>query len=262
MNQILNSQGGQNGRGRYRLKSLLVCLLLLAGVVLGAAPQQAAAQEDEPAVRLRLRRDFGYGAGAQIQGRFSILADGPDDLQRVAFYLDEQLIGEDDEAPFRLQFNTSGYELGWHTLRAVGYTADGRELPSNAVQRQFVSAGSFSTIVVIVLLLVVGLRVVSHFITKRSGSGAEGSYGIYGGAVCPRCGRPFARHWWGINLVAMRLDRCPHCGKWHISRRASPEELQSAERFARELDGEQEPQAPQGDPQDDLRRRLEESRFD
>jgi hypothetical protein len=209
-----------------------------------------------------MRRDFGYGSGAQIQGRFSLLVDEHADLERVAFYIDDTLMGEDEEAPFRLQFNTSSYELGWHTLRAQGTTTDARQLSTNTIQRQFVSGSTSTYVIIAAVVLLLAFRVISHLVTRDKSPGNRPVYGIYGGAICPRCGRPFSRHWWAPNLLLGKLDRCPHCGKWHFSTRASPQMLQSAERFADELAAEQEPDVRGGDDEEMLRKRLDESRYD
>lgn len=231
----------------------------------GQSDVYAAAQNEEPVLRLRLRRDLGYGSGAQIRGRFSLIVDEVDDLQRVEFFIDEEVIGEDSEAPFRLQFETGGYELGWHTLRAVGYTADGRALASNVFQRQFVTGSASTYIVIGIVALVLGLRLVSYLVTRNKETEPKWSYGMYGGAVCPRCGWPFSRHWWAPNLLVGKLDRCPHCGKWHFSTRATPQMLASAQRFAEEMEAEEQEAIEQPDEPDEeelLRRRLDESRFE
>src|SRR5690606_24317745 len=102
-------------------------LLWLLSVMLLAAVPVVLAQEEEQGITLSLSRDFGYGSGIQAQGRFSYRVEGPDDLVRVEFYMDETLIGTDEEAPFRLQFDTGQFELGLHRMNAIGYTADGRE---------------------------------------------------------------------------------------------------------------------------------------
>jgi hypothetical protein len=101
----------------------------------------AFAQTDQEELSLHLSRDFGYSSGTgKIQGAFSMTATGPQDLARVVFYIDEESIGEVTQAPFRLRFGTDNYPLGVHTLYAVGYTAEGRELRSNEIRAQFVKA--------------------------------------------------------------------------------------------------------------------------
>jgi hypothetical protein len=32
--------------------------------------------------------------------------------------------------------------------------------------------------------------------------------------VCPHCGGSFSRRIFGINLLHLRVERCPHCKRW------------------------------------------------
>lgn len=236
--------------------AVLISLSAFSGAVHG--------RQDDPALELGLSRDLGYGSGAQIQGRFSYRVSAPDNVVRVEFLLDGEVIGEDAEPPFRLQFSTGDYELGWHELSAIGYTDTGAVLRSNALQRQFVPSQTGLYIVGAVVLLAVGFRVISHLLTRDRSSGKPGGYGMYGGAVCKHCGRPFSRHWWSPGLLVGRLERCPHCGKWSLTQPASPQMLASAEAFARELDQEADNEVDDVDEgeAERLKRQLEESRFD
>lgn len=225
-----------------------------------------AAQEESP-LSLGLRRDFGYGSGLQVQGRFSYRVDAPDSVVRVEFMLDGKVIGEDTERPFSLAFTTGSYEEGWHTLSAIGYTASGESLPSNTLQRQFVPVQQSFLYTGAILLLVVVFVVVRYLVTRPSGTDAHGrkrrGYGLLGGAVCPRCGRPFSLQLWSVNLMAGRLTRCPHCAKWSFVQRASPVALAEAEEFEAELEAEGEvlPAGSVGE-EERLRRRLDDSRFE
>lgn len=228
---------------------------------------KAAAQDEGSSLILHLSRDFGYGSGAEMQGRFSYRVDAPESVVRVEFLLDGDVIGADDEAPFRLAFSTGGYAEGWHTLSAAGYTAAGERLLSNSLQRQFVPAGKAFTYMGAILLLVVAFVVARYLITRPRGTDASGKkrrgYGMLGGAVCPRCGRPFALPLWSVNLMAGRLTRCPHCGKWSFVQRASPQALAQAEAFERELEeGEAAEVAVPASEEERLRRQLDDSRYD
>jgi hypothetical protein len=78
--------------------------------------------------------------------------------------------------------------------------------------------------------------------------------------VCGRCGFPFSRGILAPNLVFGKLERCPHCGKWAIVRRAFPAELADAEE--RYHEAQQETGKVEVDEQESLRRSLEDSRFD
>ncbi len=238
-----------------------VFLLLLALVLLGAVPG-VRAQEEEPGITLRLSRDFGYGSGIEAQGRFSYRVEGPDDLVRVEFYMDDTLIGTDEEAPFRLQFDTGQYELGLHRMSAIGYTAGGQELASNIITREFVSAetGIRSAVLTLggAILLVAVFSVLSYVLTRRGGGSR--SYGIFGAAVCVRCGRPVPFHFASPGLLVGRLVRCPHCGKWQVRPRATPQQLAAAEAFERELD-EMDREVTPEEEAERRRRMIEESRY-
>jgi hypothetical protein len=244
--------------------------LLLALLLLGVTTAPILAQS-EGELRLSMRRDWGYGGFGEIQGLFTLSARGPDDLARVVFLIDGEPIGEDVEAPFALQFNTDSYPTGPRTLSAIGYTQAGRELRSNQIQTKFVPAGRATETLVTVILPLVGLvvlvvvlaLVVSVRLTRRRGSvplGQPRNYGTSGGAICPKCGRPFALSLLSLNLLTHKLSPCPHCGKWVRVRPQPLPALRAAE--AAELEGVRGPALP-GELSDaeKLRRQLEESRY-
>ncbi len=247
------------------LQRWLTAVCLAALVLL--TPHLIVLAQEEPALRLRLSRDFGLGRGADIQGRFSMRVSGPDTLTRVEFFVDEQKIGEVSAAPFNYPFHTDSFSPGVHTLSATGYTSDGTELSSNTITRNFLSAeegrnATLSIIVPTVVVVVVAMGL-SAFIAGRGRKTKPGEVAIdgpFGGAICPKCKRPFARHIWGINLVAGKYDRCPHCGKWSLVRAVPHQVLEAAYEAMQQAD------APTPDlPADDettFRRRLDDSRFD
>ena len=81
-----------------------------------------------------------------------------------------------------------------------------------------------------------------------------------GGAICPRCQRPFARGVLSPNLLVGKLERCPFCGKWSVLAARPLAELRAAE--AAELasaEGGARPDA--ADEEERLRREIEESRY-
>lgn len=189
---------------------------------------------------ISLSRDFGYGGfNGDIQGTFSIKASGPETLLRVDFYLDETLLGEDASAPFALQFVTDNYPAGAHVLSAVGYTSDGSELKSQAVNALFVSKEESSALMRKTIFPVLGvvfgtilLAALFPLLSRRSGKklqpGSPRNYPL-GGGICPKCHRPFAFQLLSMNMLTGKLTPCPHCGKWSIVRRASLSELRTAE---------------------------------
>ncbi len=241
----------------------LLFLVMSAGV--------AAAQADE--LTLRMRRDFGYASGTgDIQGRFSLTASGPDDLTSVEFFIDGELMGSVTEPPFRLQFVTDDYPLGVHTLSATGSTTDGQLLESNAITGNFVAAGEGLEAAGRITLLVLGAMVavfavaslVMWLVTRGRPPlplGAPRHYGIHGGTICPHCHRPYSMHFFALNLLVGRLDRCPHCGRWRMVRRVSPAELESAERAERGASAP-ETEVQTLSAEEKLRRGLEDSRYD
>jgi DNA-directed RNA polymerase subunit RPC12/RpoP len=225
---------------KYRSIYMLLPVFLLVSTLFAAHP--ALAQNGEE-LRLRLNRDFGYSSfgGSQIQGTFSMTITGPQDLARVVFYLDDQILGEDTEAPFSLRFVTDNYDLGVHTLQAIGTSADGRELRSNVIRTEFVAAGQgmdiAARIIGITFGVIFGGMALAFLFSNVLGKGkktdlplgAERRYGGLGGTVCPKCSRPFSIHIYSLNLMAARFDRCPYCGKWSFIRRTSHDELKRAE---------------------------------
>ncbi|MBT3240108.1 MAG: hypothetical protein HON98_05285 [Chloroflexi bacterium] len=214
-------------------KTILVSIIL---IFLLLFPSIALAQDSD--FSIRLSRDNGYGGfNGEIQGTFSIRASGPDSLVEVQFYIDDQLIGNLDSKPFNLQFHTRNFGPGVHTIYAIGVLADGTELLSNDKVNTFLSGedAMASTLKLIVpILLVVGLfavggAVVPALLGKKGGAKPIGEYGIAGGSVCTKCSLPFSRNVLSPNMVAGKLSRCPHCGKWQIARRAFGEALTEAE---------------------------------
>jgi hypothetical protein len=242
------------------------CTAMIAALLLILLPLSAAAQETDETLVLSLSRDFGYGGGNRIQGTFSLRASGSDDLVRVEFLIDGEVVSTDEEAPYRYQFNTASYEVGSHTFSARGYTADGTLIGSNQFSREMISSENawqdVRDILVPLLAVIAVLAVLGTLGSALLGRKKEhkpGEYGAAGGTVCRRCGFPFSRNLLSPNLMAGKLERCPHCGKWGILPRASSTELEAAEaRLA------QESQGTLGAPSEDqrLRRMIDESRFD
>ena len=224
---------------------------------------------------LTLNRDFGYAGfnGKDIQGTFSMKVTGPEDLVKVIFYVDDTVISEDAEAPFKVQFNTDRYGLGLHTLSAIGMTAGGEEIKSPGYEKNFVSADEgWKTAMKIagpILILTFGISLVSIIGPvvlgrKKRGSiplGAPRSYGAAGGTICSRCGRPFAVNFLAPNMLVGKLVVCPHCGKVGVMARRSHAELQRAEEAERAMAAESAPQVQGMSEEEKLQKELDDSRF-
>src|SRR3989337_4123698 len=113
-------------------KFLPLVLLVSLGLPMVVAGQEATWD-------LGLSRDFGYGAGGDIQGLFTMGVDDTDGLAQVDFLIDDEVVGTDREPPFEFQFSTGDYPLGPHTLSAVGMAQGGEEIRTPERLREFLS---------------------------------------------------------------------------------------------------------------------------
>ncbi len=248
------------------MKKIIAAILITILVSLAFISVVSAQSEG---LTLSLSRDFGYGGfNGDIQGTFSVKAKGPANLERVQFFLDETLLGEDTEVPFAIQFVTDNYPNGAHVLSAVGYTTDGKQLESQTISALFVSKqeGGRAALKMIVPILAVvfgsmAIAAISNMINIRNGkkspAGAARSY-TYGGGICPKCKRPFGFQLLGINIIAGKLTPCPHCGKWSIVKRASMSDLHAAEQAELDTDKLQISEASE---EEKLRKELDDSRY-
>lgn len=248
----------------------ILAILCLLGIIFSTA-SWAAAQAETP-LPLSLRRNFGSSSGTgDIQGNFTLKARPAQAVEKVVFYLDGEVMGEVTAEPYDLRFVTDNYPVGVHSLTAKGFTAAGQELDSNVIRVNFLSAEAARKSMFTILGFVLGAVILATLISwaiptllgrkaKALPLGAPRNYGVLGGAICPRCGRPFARSLIGANLVVGRLERCPHCGKWSMVRSASPAELRAAELAELEQSGEAVV-APTQSEEDRLRKELDDSRY-
>jgi DNA-directed RNA polymerase subunit RPC12/RpoP len=233
------------------------------------------AQAQNEGLNLRISKVYGFNnfTNTQIQGTFSLQAKGPDNLVKVTFLIDGNSMGEATQSPFKITFNTASYSLGVHTLSAVGITSDSQELQSNNLQVNFLSPQASTTTmlkIIIPIFLIVGAAALISAIfpwLMRGGKneelplGAQRKYGVSGGAICPRCKRPYAMHALGLNLgIRTRLDRCPYCGKWAIVGRKSQDELRAAE-VAELLQAQDAGGVPEESEEEKLRKEIDKSRY-
>ncbi|GAP16113.1 hypothetical protein LARV_03909 [Longilinea arvoryzae] len=217
--------------------------ILLAGMLLLAFVLPAAAQTDAEYL-LKVNKIMGTNMGSQINGTFKLGIDGDlSVVKSVEFRIDGQAIGTADTAPFTLVFKTTSFSGGAHKLSAAVSTTDGRTLETPARTFDFISgeqAGElFSRVILPVMGIIFGViavMMVLQFVVFRNRPlahiepGAPRNYGLKGGAICSHCGRPFAIHFWAINLLpTMRYDRCDYCGKWGVQHIVSLSALRAAE---------------------------------
>lgn len=223
--------------------------MLLVLVLIFALSFSAVLAQDSP-FTLRIMRDWGYGNGTDINGRMSLSVKGDQELiQQVTFFIDGEVMASLTAAPFKHQFDTNYFEPGLHRLTAEVKTTMGETYTTNGLVSNFLEKGEANQSMLKILLLIGGIVVASIGIqflmqknaTKSTKYDEDGrvQYGVFGGAICPNCSQPFNRSFFGINLVGVRLERCPHCGKLVAARRATPEQLEQAERKSRPQTAEQ-----------------------
>jgi len=244
-----------------------VTILLLILLLFPAAPGNAQGND----YTVHLRRDFGYGGGVNIRGKFTISLVGQEDqVQAVTFMIDNSPMVTVQEAPFKYQFHTDDYGFGFHVLSAEVVLKDGGTEVTPSLQYNFVSREEEREQVVNILLIVGGVILLSFvifaliqaiFFNDRARRGEKvvlgQNYGFLGGAVCPKCGAPFSRHIWGLKLVVGRLDRCDSCGKWVMTTRATQEALREAEKAKL---AEQE-ETPTATPIQETKDQLDKTRY-
>ncbi|MHC1739844.1 MAG: Ig-like domain-containing protein [Anaerolineaceae bacterium] len=244
--------------------SVAILIAILVSLVIISA---ASAQGEE--LTLGLSRDFGSGGfNSDIQGTFTVKASGPANLERVQFFLDEALLGEDTESPFAIQFVTDNYPTGAHVFTAVGFTTDGMRIGSKTISAVFMSKEEASAVslktAVPILAIAFGAIAISAITTmvnvrkgKKLTAGAARSYS-FGGGICPRCKRPFGFQLLGIHMFGRKLTPCPYCGKWSVMKQATMSELHAAE--LAELDTEKA-QIHDASDEEKIRKGLDDSKY-
>jgi hypothetical protein len=246
-------------------KSLLIALFALAW----AAP--ALAQSE---LTLGVSKTFGYNSGSQIRGTFTLSVRGANTLQSVTYLIDGKPMQPLTAAPFEYRFDTTSYADGWHALSASALTSDGRSLTTDVVRLQFVSAAEEQSSMSKIILPILGLVAVIilgtgalQFVTFRRGKnaavplGTEREYGIAGGAICPRCGRPFALHVMTPHFFNGKYETCPNCGRSGLFYRVPLGNLRQAEAAELKMAQAGQPVSAQSE-EDKLRQQLDDSRYD
>ncbi len=118
----------------------------------------------------------------------------------------------------------------------------------------------------LIVLVYVGIRFISYMSTRgKSGTeippGTPRNYSLTGGAICPKCHRPFRLDFLAFKLgFGTKFARCEFCGKWSLVKRLSTDELRAAEQaeLAGSLSGQAAIARGETDKLDNL---LDESRF-
>ncbi|HEX2981220.1 MAG TPA: Ig-like domain-containing protein [Anaerolineaceae bacterium] len=251
-------------------KNCFYVFVVLLTILVSVTP--ARAQEVEE-LELSVSRAFGSSDGTgNIQGTFSMMVTGPSNLVKVQFYIDNSMIAEDIDSPFKIQFVTDDYASGKHTMHALGYTSDGRELRTREMTFNYMTAEESQrrglNMAVPILALVLIWVLFSKVIPILSRGRKKGdllppgghNYGVIGGTICPRCAHPFALNLFSPNLLVGKLVCCPNCGKWFIGRRASIDDLRIAEEVAW-AQAHGAPQVSEMKDEEKIRKGLDDSKY-
>ncbi|MEW6504128.1 MAG: Ig-like domain-containing protein [Chloroflexota bacterium] len=253
--------------------SIFRFLSLLASIVLFSMflTSPVLAQEG---YRLLVDRNFGFSAGSQIRGDFTLKISGDQDaIAAVTFLIDGEEMTTITAAPFRYRFNTSSYPEGIHELSARLTLKDGStveltprrfEFASSQAEREAIVKIIVPLLGVVLLLTLVGGGVQMLALrSKPAGRYAPGearNYGVLGGTICPKCQRPTPLHLWSLNLGVGRWDRCENCGQFSFMRRQSLEVLRAAE--AAELQAEKSTRPASAKSEEEkLRELLDQSKY-
>lgn len=244
----------------------IMCLLIALFFQVNPVHSQQGAYE------INLRRNFGYGGGVNIRGTFTIHLVGDEtNVKSVSFYIDGERMATISAEPFNYRFHTDDYGFGNRRLWAEVKLQDGKLQRTPEVRYNFISPADerrqvgtlIGGLVGVVVFTLVVVAIIQTVVFKRRTKqphkpGQARNYGLLGPTICPKCGRPFPRHIWGINLLVGRLDRCEHCGKWVMTVRATPTALSLAEE-AEQADPSLvfRPSSPQKEQED----RLEDTKY-
>ena len=243
-------------------KSMLDGLVLgLLLVLFSALPAYAQTDDD---YRVSLRRYFGYGAGSNVRGTMSISLVGDETrVERITFWIDDTEMTTLTQSPFKFQFQTDDYGFGWHNLSAQVTTKSGQTFTTSPIRYNFVTPEEESSGIKniflplgVVIIAALGISALIQLIGKPKTAPQPGqprNYGLLGGTICPKCGHAFPRHIWAMNLMVARLDRCDSCGRFVMTRRATPEQLAAAEASeAAQINQTVQPVIWQGEESDQL----------
>lgn len=199
----------------------------------------AAFGQAQDAYTIDIRRDWGYGAGVDLQGRMTLTINGDtSEIIHVRYLLDGEEMAAVSSEPFSYPFNTDDFPAGMHTIHAELTSQQGEVFISNEITRNFVAASEVGGKMGSILWPIFGIAAVvtglSFVLTSRRSKAAARAggrdYGFLGGVICPKCGQPFKRSAWSLlHVGGFRFDRCPHCGRWVGVRRASQQQLEDAE---------------------------------
>ena len=160
------------------------------------------------AIDLRLHRDYGTSMGGKIKGTFSARVKAVEGLQKVEFYLDDDLGETVAEEPFRWTFKTTDFPDGNYTIKAIAFFADGSR-EEDSVRTQFVTSfGQWWTMYLMgTVVFVVAIMLFTVWRVNKERKSPKGK------TKCPQCGTIFERKWSAMHKGNAYRNTCPICNK-------------------------------------------------
>ena len=219
---------------------------------------------------LVFKREFGVGLPGAVQGRMSVTIKGDlDAVDTVAYMIDAQEMAVVTAQSLKFQFNTDDYPAGEHSFYALVTTKTGELKQTAPIMMKFIAADEARTLTrnvflgigAILLVVVLAGVLLAKRQVKASKAHGVSTAGLWGAAVCPKCGRAFTRTLVGLNLLFKRYEPCPHCGKWSVTQRATAQEVDQAERKLKAAIAEDLPESASLTERDDVLDQLEESKY-
>jgi len=250
------------------MKKLVLVMLLFALFL----PARAVFGQDESPYSISIRRDFGFGNGADIQGRMTISVKGDEStIAKVIFLLDDKEMATVTSAPFKHSFSTDQYSAATHQISAKVVTVAGVSYPTRVLTYRFLSAnevgdGMKKILIPIGIITLLGMGVPALLQStsqkkRQQHPGEPVNYGYSGGAICPKCGYPFARSFLSPHVGSLKFERCPSCKKWSMVGRASLEDLREAEQAEARKYGNAIDQADPSKTQKEQKDSLDDTRY-
>lgn len=160
---------------RFNAKIISLCVACLIVTV------SCTAVLATPTVTLSWYKNNGYGLGNDIGGEWTITAQVSSDVNRVEFYLDNQLQQNISSAQFKWAFNTADYTVGSHTIKVVVYNASGETATAQA-DRNFVeySTDLVGVIIgVVIAVIAISLVVALYWVRKRKRTNKETKFSLF-----------------------------------------------------------------------------------
>jgi len=125
-------------------------------------------------VEIRLKRTFGMAFGDTIQGTFTVVGIGSDNIINLTLLFDGNVVSFIETNSLSYRFQTKEYEPGDLNMTLVGYDSSGNSYSSTKIVNVMTPTLAIIVITCIMLLVVVavfikyGSRIINYFRVKKN----------------------------------------------------------------------------------------------